>query len=50
MPLWLTSPMSAPSSLAVEMSEHSGITLAGFCRDDRAAFYSRLDRVSGEKD
>lgn len=39
------SAISAPSSLAVEMSERWGITLAGFCRDDRASFYSRLDRV-----
>lgn len=39
------SAISAPSSLAVEMSERWGITLAGFCRNDRATFYSRLHRV-----
>jgi FdhD protein len=44
----ILSAISAPSSLAVEMSERWGITLAGFCREDRATFYSRLDRVSSE--
>jgi FdhD protein len=41
----ILSAISAPSSLAVEMSESWGITLAGFCRDDRATFYSGLQRV-----
>lgn len=39
------SAISAPSSLAVESAERWGITLAGFCREDRATFYSRRDRV-----
>ncbi|MFY8269572.1 MAG: formate dehydrogenase accessory sulfurtransferase FdhD, partial [Terrimicrobiaceae bacterium] len=39
------SAISAPSSLAVEMSKRWGITLAGFCRDDRATFYSGFQRV-----
>jgi len=37
--------VSAPSSLAVESAERWGITLAGFCRGDRATFYSGLGRV-----
>lgn len=37
--------VSASSSLAVESAERWGITLAGFCRDDRASFYSGLARV-----
>lgn len=41
----ILSAISAPSSLAVEMGERWGITLAGFCRNGRATFYSRLDRV-----
>lgn len=41
------SAISAPSSLAVEMAESWGVTLAAFCREDRATFYSRLDRVAG---
>jgi FdhD protein len=44
------SAISAPSSLAVETGERWGITLAGFCREDRASFYSRLDRVRAETD
>lgn len=39
------SAISAPSSLAVELAERWGITLAGFCREDRATFYSNLHRV-----
>lgn len=37
--------ISAPSSLAVESAGRWGITLAGFCREDRATFYSGLGRV-----
>jgi FdhD protein len=37
--------ISAPSSLAVEMAEKANITLAAFCRDQRATFYSGLHRV-----
>ena len=32
--------ISAPSSLAVEMAKQTGITLAAFCRQGRATFYS----------
>jgi FdhD protein len=38
--------ISAPSSLAVEMAEKANITLAAFCRDARATFYSGLHRVN----
>jgi FdhD protein len=38
--------ISAPSSLAVEMAEKANITLAAFCRGDRATFYSGFYRVS----
>lgn len=37
--------ISAPSSLAVECAERWGLTLVGFCREDRATFYSGLGRV-----
>ncbi len=37
--------ISAPSSLAIEMAEKANITLAAFCRDKRATFYSGLHRV-----
>jgi FdhD protein len=37
--------VSAPSSLAVECAERWGVTLAGFCRGDRATFYTSLGRV-----
>jgi FdhD protein len=37
--------ISAPSSLAVEMAEKANITLAAFCRGQRATFYSGLHRV-----
>ena len=39
------SAISAPSSLAVECAERWGLTLAGFCREDRATFYSGFGRV-----
>ncbi len=39
------SAISAPSTLAVETAEGWGITLAGFCRGDRATFYSGFERV-----
>jgi FdhD protein len=43
----ILSAISAPSSLAVEMSERWGITLAGFCRNNRATFYSHTYRIGG---
>jgi hypothetical protein len=36
--------------LSDDMSECRGITVAGFCREDRATFFSLLDRVSGGKE
>lgn len=44
------SAISAPSSLSVESAGRWGITLAGFCREDRATFYSGLDRVERHAD
>jgi FdhD protein len=44
------SAISAPSSLAVESAECWGITLAGFCREDRATFYSSLHRIERHPD
>ncbi|MGA1529989.1 MAG: formate dehydrogenase accessory sulfurtransferase FdhD [Kiritimatiellia bacterium] len=41
--------VSAASSLAVESAEQWGITLAGFCREDRATFYSGHNRVEQTK-
>jgi FdhD protein len=37
--------VSAPSSLAVEMGERFGVSVAGFCRDKRATVYSRTGNV-----
>ena len=42
--------ISAPSSLAVEMAKKANITLAAFCRGDRATFYSGFARVSHLKE
>jgi len=42
----LISAVSAPSSLAIEAAEHSGITLCAFVRGDRAAVYSHPERIS----
>jgi len=37
--------ISAPSSLAIDMAEYWGITIAAFCRADRATFYSQTQRM-----
>lgn len=37
--------ISAPSSLSVEMADKWGITIAAFCRADRATFYSHTHRI-----
>jgi len=39
--------VSAASSLAVETADRLGITLAGFCRGDRATVYSHPERIAG---
>ncbi|MCC6601300.1 MAG: formate dehydrogenase accessory sulfurtransferase FdhD [Crocinitomicaceae bacterium] len=39
--------VSAPSTLAVDYSKELGITLLGFCRDDRATVYAHPERISG---
>jgi FdhD protein len=37
--------VSAPSSLAIDFAKELGITLLGFCREDRATIYSHPERV-----
>ncbi|ALJ21307.1 formate dehydrogenase accessory sulfurtransferase FdhD [Microbacterium sp. No. 7] len=41
----ILSAVSAPSSLAVELAERSGLTLVGFVRGDTMNVYTRGDRV-----
>nr|BFF12544.1 hypothetical protein GCM10025699_38470 [Microbacterium flavescens] len=41
----ILSAVSAPSSLAVELAEASGVTLAGFVRGSSMNLYTRADRV-----
>lgn len=42
--------ISAPSSLAVDFAKEFGITLLGFCRDDRATCYANPTRLSVKND
>lgn len=37
--------VSAPSTLAVDFAKELGITLLGFCRDNKATCYSRPERI-----
>jgi len=44
----LISAVSAPSSLAIEAAERSGVTLCAFVRGDRATVYSHPERLRSE--
>ena len=38
--------VSAPSSLAVDFAKELGITILGFCRDNKATCYAHPERLS----
>jgi FdhD protein len=40
--------VSAPTSLAVDLAERTGITLAGFVRGERVNLYTHPERVEGK--
>ncbi len=40
--------VSAPSSMAVETAERFGMTIIGFCRDERMTVYSNVGNTAGE--
>ncbi|MFD1316622.1 formate dehydrogenase accessory sulfurtransferase FdhD [Namhaeicola litoreus] len=40
--------VSAPSTLAVDFSKELGITLLGFCRDDKATCYAHTHRIKSK--
>lgn len=40
--------VSAPSTLAIDFAKELGITLFGFCREDRATCYAHAERVKRE--
>lgn len=40
--------VSAPSSLAVDFCDRSGITLIGFCRDNRATVYTHPENIQAK--
>ena len=41
----LLAAISAPTAMAVRLAEHSGVTLAGFVRQDRQVVYAHRERV-----
>jgi FdhD protein len=41
----LLAAISAPTAMAVRLAEHSGVTLAGFVRQDRQVVYAHAQRV-----